>query len=93
MFVVIVTNFLYPIRLASFFKIFCVSIVNNRVGGPIFMTNNPKEQKKNKVNVCLILVNTKTKFNSSSSDWMIFGYFLFLEKNWSFIIGGACWRG
>jgi hypothetical protein len=59
---------LYPIRLASsFFLNLCVSIVKNRVGGPIFMTNSPREQKKNKVDVCLILV-IKKKINPSSSD-------------------------
>jgi hypothetical protein len=49
--------FYTPLDTLLFFKY--VSIVKNRVGGPIFMTNSPKEQKKNKVNVCLILVNTK----------------------------------
>ncbi len=41
-----------------------LSFVNTiRVGGPILMTNSPREQKKNKVNVCSILVNRKKNFN------------------------------
>ncbi len=44
------------------------------------MTNNPKEQKKNKVDVCSILVNKNKNYNLGSSDWMIFGYvFYFWE--------------
>jgi hypothetical protein len=45
------------------------------------MTNSPKKQKKNKVNVCSILVNGKKFLNPGSSDWMIFGYvFYFWEE-------------
>jgi hypothetical protein len=38
------------------------------------MTNSPREQKKNKDNVCSILVNRKKTYNPSASDWMIFGH-------------------
>jgi hypothetical protein len=33
------------------------SMSPSRVGGPIFLTNSPREQKNNKVNVCSILIN------------------------------------
>jgi len=53
------------------------------------MTNSPRGQKKNKVNIWLILVNWKKNYNPGSSDWMIFGnVFLFLGNFWSFIIRG-----
>jgi hypothetical protein len=46
------------------------------------MTNSPKKQKKNKVNVCSILVNSKKNLIYVSSDWMIFVYvFDFWGKN------------
>jgi hypothetical protein len=47
-----------------------------RVDGPILMTNSPREQKKNKINVCSILVNRKKIYNLTLSDWMVFGKFL-----------------
>jgi len=59
----------------------------------ILMTNSPRQQNKNKVNVCSILVNRKKNYSLSLIDWMIFGYIhfiiiLFLRKFWSFIIWG-----
>jgi hypothetical protein len=46
----------------------------SKVGGPILLTKNPREQKKNKVNVCSILINKKKNYNLGSSDSIIFGY-------------------
>jgi hypothetical protein len=50
------------------------SMSPSRVGGPILLTNSPREQKKNKVNVCSILINKKKNYNLGSSDSMVFGY-------------------
>jgi hypothetical protein len=53
--------------------------VKNRVGGPILMTNSSREQKKNKVIVCSILVNRKKFFNLSfkglNDFWVCFFIF------------------
>jgi hypothetical protein len=96
MFVVIVTNALYPIRLAFLFRIFYVfPLWKNRVGMPILMINSPREQKKNKVIVCSVSVNRKKKFNLSLK-WLndFWVWFLFLGEIWSFIIGGTLmWLG
>jgi len=44
------------------------------------VTNSPREEKKNKVNVCSILVNRKKNYNPGSSDGIIFEYvFYFWE--------------
>ncbi len=67
-----------------------LSFVNTiRVGGPIIVTNSPREQKKNKVNVCSILVNRKKKYILGSSDSMIFGYFFIFVKFLKFNYKGA----
>jgi hypothetical protein len=58
-----------------------------RVRGPVLVTNSPREQKKNNINVCSILVNRKKNYNLSLSDWMVFGEFL------KFNYRGACWCG
>ncbi len=40
-----------------------LSFVNTiRVGGPILVINSPREQKKNEVNVCSILVNKNKNY-------------------------------
>jgi len=62
----------------------------SKVGGPILLTNNPREQKKNKVNVCSILINKKKNYNLGSSDSMIFGYFFIFELFLKFYYRGAC---
>jgi hypothetical protein len=36
-------------------------VLDFRVGGLIIVANRPREQKKNKVNICSILVNRKKK--------------------------------
>ncbi len=54
-----------------------VNQISYRVGGPILVTNSPREEKKNKVNVCSILVNRKKNYNPGSSDGIIFEYFFY----------------
>jgi len=66
------------------------SMSPSKVGGPILLTNNPREQKKNKVNVCSILINKKKNYNLGSSDSMIFGYFFIFELFLKFYYRGAC---
>jgi hypothetical protein len=61
----------------------------------ILMTNSPREQNKNKVNVCSILVNRKKNYSPSLIDRMIFGYIHFIiilifEKILKFYYRGAC---
>ncbi len=60
----------------------------HRVGGPIFVKNNPQEQKKDKINVCSVLVNRKIiyKIQAQTIEWIL-GIFLFLGIFWSFIVG------
>jgi hypothetical protein len=80
------------------------SMSPSKVGGPILLTNSPRKQKKNKVNVCSILMGSSVIWyyepiihnitlniihNMSSSDWIIFGYVFFIfELFKKYIIGG-----
>jgi hypothetical protein len=41
---------------------------NTRVGELILVINRPRKQKKNKINVCSILVNRKKNYNPNSND-------------------------
>ncbi len=51
----------FVVRVQATIVVFLSFVNTIRVGGPILMTNSPREQKKNKVNVCSILVNRKKK--------------------------------
>ncbi len=69
---------------------------NTRVGELILVINSPrKQQNKNKINVCSILVNRIKNYNLDSNDWMILEYVFWYWIFWgSFIIGGMLmWLG
>jgi hypothetical protein len=50
------------------------------------MTFNPRKQKKNKVNVCSILVNRKKKYNMGSNDLNDFWVCFYFWENFEVLL-------
>ncbi len=71
------------------------SMSPSKVGGPILLTNNPRKQKKNKVNICSILINNKKIIIWAQVIELFCGmFFLFLNYLKIIIIGGMLlWLG